>query len=84
MHDLVIVDPGLPGTLTTAEIDATMAYAFDWRDFEAWCAARGPARSRPTRAWSRRISRRSPIRAGRPPPLAAEPPPSGIATSWRG
>jgi site-specific recombinase XerD len=54
MHDLTLIDPALPGALTTAEIDATMtyaeaekapatraAYASDWRDFAAWCAARG-------------------------------------------
>jgi site-specific recombinase XerD len=54
LHDLTIIDPALPGALTTAEIDATMAYAAaeksaatraayesDWRDFAAWCAARG-------------------------------------------
>ena len=54
MHDLIPLGPALPGTLTTAEIDATMAYAeaekslatraayaSDWRDFAAWCASRG-------------------------------------------
>ena len=56
MHDLIPLDPALPalGALTTAEIDATMAYAeaekalatrqayaSDWRDFAAWCASRG-------------------------------------------
>jgi site-specific recombinase XerD len=57
LHDLITLDPALPalvGTLTTAEIDATMAYAeaekalatrrcyaTDWRDFAAWCALRG-------------------------------------------
>ena len=53
MHDLIPLGPTLPGVLTTAEIDATMAYAeaekasatraayaSDWRDFAAWCAAR--------------------------------------------
>jgi integrase len=50
------IDSALPaiGTLTEAEIDAAMvyaaaekspatreAYASDWRDFEAWCAAKG-------------------------------------------
>jgi hypothetical protein len=48
------VGPALPGSLTTPEIDATMAYAeaekalatraayaSDWRDFAAWCASRG-------------------------------------------
>jgi hypothetical protein len=46
--------PALPGAPTTAEIDATMAYAeaenalatraayaSDWRDFAAWCAGKG-------------------------------------------
>ena len=54
MHDLIPIDAVPPGALTTAEIDATMAYAeaekaaatraayaVDWRDFAAWCAARG-------------------------------------------
>jgi integrase len=54
MHDLIPLGPALPGSLTTAEIDATMAYAeaekalatrtayaSDWRDFAAWCASRG-------------------------------------------
>jgi hypothetical protein len=54
MHDLIPVDAIPPGALTVAEIETTMAYAaaeksaathrayaFDWRDFEAWCAARG-------------------------------------------
>jgi site-specific recombinase XerD len=54
MHDLIPFGPTLPGTLTVAEIDATMAYAeaekaqatraayaSDWRDFAAWCASRG-------------------------------------------
>jgi site-specific recombinase XerD len=54
MHDLIVLDPPLPGALTTAEIDATMAYAaaeksaathrayhFDWINFETWCASRG-------------------------------------------
>jgi site-specific recombinase XerD len=54
MHDLIPLGPALPGALTVAEIDATMAYAeaekalatreayaSDWRDFAAWCALRG-------------------------------------------
>ena len=57
MHDLIPLGPAaLPalGTLTDAEIDATMAYGAaekalatraaylsDWRDFAAWCALRG-------------------------------------------
>ena len=54
MHDLIPLGPALPGALTTAEIDATMAYAeaekalatraayaSDWRDFAAWCALQG-------------------------------------------
>jgi hypothetical protein len=53
MHDLIPLGPALPGSLTTAEIDATMGYAeaekalatraayqSDWRDFAAWCASR--------------------------------------------
>ena len=52
MQDLTLLDPALPGSLTVAEIDATMAnataekaaatrraYASDWADFAAWCAA---------------------------------------------
>jgi integrase len=54
VHDLVPVDALPLGALTTAEIDATMGYAAnekaaathrayesDWKDFAAWCAARG-------------------------------------------
>ena len=54
MHDLTLIDSALPGALTVAEIDATMAYATaekaqatraayasDWGDFAAWCVARG-------------------------------------------
>ncbi len=54
MHDLIPLGPALPGALTVAEIDATMAYAeaekaaatraayaSDWRDFVAWCAGKG-------------------------------------------
>ena len=54
MHDLIPLGPALPGALTTAEIDATMAYAeneksaatraayaSDWKDFSIWCLARG-------------------------------------------
>lgn len=54
MHDLIPLGTALPGSLTTAEIDATMAYAeaekaastreayaSDWRDFAVWCLARG-------------------------------------------
>jgi site-specific recombinase XerD len=54
MHDLIVLDPALPGALTRAEIDATMAYAeaekaastreayaADFRDFSIWCLARG-------------------------------------------
>ena len=54
MHDLIPLGPALPGILTVAEIDATMAYAeaekalatraayaSDWRDFSIWCLARG-------------------------------------------
>jgi site-specific recombinase XerD len=53
MHDLITVEALPPGALTTAEIDAAMgyaeaqqspatkrAYASDWSDFAAWCAAR--------------------------------------------
>ena len=54
MHDLIPLGPALPGALTVAEIDATMAYAeaekalatraayaSDWKDFSIWCLARG-------------------------------------------
>jgi integrase len=53
LHDLITIDAIPPGALSTAEIDATMAYAeaekaaatrtayaADWKDFAAWCAAR--------------------------------------------
>jgi site-specific recombinase XerD len=56
MHDLVPLEQIPPGALTTAEIDATMAYATaekaastraayatDWRDFAVWCHARAAA-----------------------------------------
>jgi site-specific recombinase XerD len=54
VYDLIPIDAVPPGALTTAEIDATMAYAeaekalatraayaSDWHDFAAWCALRG-------------------------------------------
>ena len=54
MNALITIDTLAPSALTTAEIDATMAYAeaekalatraayaSDWRDFAAWCASRG-------------------------------------------
>ena len=54
LHDLIPLGTTLPGARTTAETDATMAYAeaekalatreayaSDWRDFTAWCASRG-------------------------------------------
>ena len=54
MNALVPISAALPGALTVAEIDATIAYAeaekalatraayaSDWRDFAAWCASRG-------------------------------------------
>jgi hypothetical protein len=54
MHNPIPVPAVEPGALTTAEIDATMAfaeaeksaatrkaYALDWADFAAWCHARG-------------------------------------------
>jgi site-specific recombinase XerD len=53
LHDPITLETISPGALSTAEIDATMAYAeaekaaatrtayaSDWRDFAAWCAAR--------------------------------------------
>jgi len=53
MHNLIPLPAVEPGALTTAEIDATMAfaeaeksaatrkaYALDWADFAAWCHAR--------------------------------------------
>ena len=53
MHDLITIAPGVAGSLTASEIDATMAYATaekaastraayasDWRDFAVWCHAR--------------------------------------------
>jgi hypothetical protein len=53
LHDLIPLG-SLPGDLSVAEINATMAYAeaekapatreayaSDWRDFAAWCALRG-------------------------------------------
>jgi site-specific recombinase XerD len=54
LHDLIPLDLALPGTLSIAEIDATMAYAeaskaastlasynSDWKQFAVWCHARG-------------------------------------------
>jgi integrase len=54
VHDLIPLSPAAAGALTTAEIDLAMrfaenekaastrrAYASDWKDFAAWCAARG-------------------------------------------
>ena len=59
MHDLIPAADMLPGSLTTAEIDATMAYAenataestriayaSDWQAWCAYAAARG-AQTRP-------------------------------------
>ena len=56
MHDLIPLGPALSDALTTAESDATMAYAgaekapatreayaSDWRDFAAWYASRAAA-----------------------------------------
>jgi hypothetical protein len=53
LHDLIPIDAVPPGALSTAEIDATMAYAeaekaaatraayaSDWRQFAIWCHAR--------------------------------------------
>ena len=63
LHDLITIDAIPPGALTTAEIDATMAYAeaekaeatraayaSDWKDFAAWCAARGAPPANPARS----------------------------------
>jgi integrase len=54
MHDLMVLDPALPGTLSHAEMASTMAYAeaekaeatraaydSDWKLFAAWAALRG-------------------------------------------
>ena len=96
MHDLIPLGTSLPGALTTAEIDATMAYAeaekalatreayaSDWRDFAAWCASRG-ATALPAHVGHRRRLpvRASPTAAARPAPSAAGPPPSATTTRW--
>jgi hypothetical protein len=52
LNSLILLDPAPAGSLTTAEIDLTMAYAeaekapatreanaSDWRKFARWCAA---------------------------------------------
>jgi hypothetical protein len=54
LHNLILLDPAPPGSLTTPEIDRAMAYAeaerapaarnayaSDRRDFAHWCAASG-------------------------------------------
>jgi hypothetical protein len=54
MHDLMIIDPAVPGAVARAEIDRVAGYLenekaastracylSDWLDFERWCAPRG-------------------------------------------
>jgi integrase len=54
MHDLVLIDPAVPGALTRVEIESVAGYlqnekaestrkcyASDWKDFEQWCGERG-------------------------------------------
>ena len=90
MHDLIPLGPALPGALTTAEIDATMAYAeaekalatraayaSDWRDFAAWCASRGATALPAHVASSPPTCPASPTAAARPAPSAGGPPPIG-------
>jgi integrase len=56
MHDLIRLDPAMPGAVTHAEMERVAdyllaekapatreAYASDWRDFSAWCESRGLA-----------------------------------------
>ena len=96
LHDLIPLGPALPGALTTAEIDATMAYA----EAEKALATRAAYASRLARL--RRLvrlqgrhspasapghRRRLPLRladSGRKasPPSAAGPPRSATTTRW--
>ena len=86
MHDLIPLDLALPGALTTAEIDATMAYAeaekalatreayaSDWRDFAAWCALQG----RHSPASARGHRRRLPLQPRRQRPQGQHHRPQG-------
>jgi integrase len=56
MHDLITIEPGVTGSLTTSEIASVFAYAenekaastrqayaSDWKHFSIWCHARGAA-----------------------------------------
>ena len=96
MHDLIPLGPALPGALTTAEIDATMAYAeaekalatreayaCDWRDFAAWCASRG-ATALPAHVGIVAAYLSSLADSGRKAiaPSAAGPPRSATTTRW--
>jgi hypothetical protein len=93
MHDLITLNPA-PGSLTVAEIDATMAYAeaekaastrrayeSDWHDFTAWCAARGASVLPAHVGHVAAYFSRNP--AVRLPRSGGGQPRSGIATNWR-
>lgn len=75
MHDLIPLPAAgaltTADALTQLEVEAVLefaenskaagrAYASNWRDFAAWCAARGASALQPPRPWSAATSRRSP------------------------
>ena len=97
MHDLIPLGPALPGALTTAEIDATMAYAEAEKALATRAGLRpatGAATSPPgappgapqpcQRTWasSPPTCPASLIAAANRPPSAAEPPRSATTTRW--
>jgi len=88
MHNLIPLPAVEPGALTTAEIDATMAfaeaeksaatrkaYALDWPISSLGATPAAPRRYRRTQASSRPISRIWPRLAAKPQPSAAGLPP---------
>jgi hypothetical protein len=95
LHDLIPLDLALPGALTTAEIDATMAYAeaekalatreayaSDWRDFAAWCLSRGATALPAHVGIVAPTSPALPTAVTRRAPSVAGPPPSATTTRW--
>src|SRR5271165_4485789 len=98
LHDLIPLGPTLPGALTTAEIDATMAYAEAEKALAtraAYAPATGvtsprgaapeaPRPCRRTSASSPPTCPASPTRAARPAPSAAGLLPSATTTRWAG
>src|SRR5271165_6712792 len=97
LHDLIPLGPTLPGALSTAEIDATMAYAeaekalatraayaSDWPTSPPGAPPGAPQPCQRTSASSPPICPGSLTAAARPPPSAGVPRPSPTATSSPG